>query len=98
MYSPRQSVPEIADKYSVFFFSVESVLVGLSCIQEDLSLLFVFSFRSVYCIFNYLESSKTSQQEQKNTQVKSKQASNSIRIYVQRLLNHPVLSCGINLL
>lgn len=34
--------------------------------------------------------SKTSQQEQKNTQVKSKQASNSIKIYVQRLLNHPV--------
>lgn len=98
MYSLRQSVPEIADKYSVLFFSVESVLVSFCCIQEDLSLLFVFSFGSVYYIFNYLESSKTSQQEQKNTQVKSKQASNSIKIYVQRLLNHPVLSCDINLL
>lgn len=58
MYSLRQSEPEIADKYSVFFFTVESVLVGFSGIQEDLSPLFVFSFGSVYCIFNYLESFK----------------------------------------
>lgn len=90
MYSLRQSVPKIADKYSLFFFSVESALVDFSCIQADLSPLFVFSFGSVYCIFNYLESFKDlpTGTEKYSSQVKT----SSIKIYVQRLLDHPVLS------